>query len=402
MAKKFAIMRGDKLHTGEMRGSIAHVSRSQKTPNADPQRRHLNYSIVGPDWDDARGIQAAVEARTPKKYRKDAVRLLEFIVTASPEWFADNPDDVEAYFEHAVGFYQQEYGVENVVSAVVHRDETSPHMHLYAVPIDPRTGNLNAKKLFGGRGDMSRRQTAFADHMSDFGVERGKPNPNRKHTKIKDWRAGHSQLDEREAALQDREKSASAQLQEARIFHSDAREQLQEVWKIEEANEAQSQQLDAERKSLDERAQALAAREQRLAALERELEARGDKVAASEGALEQRQAEIDRAGQVLQQRLVAARVAQEQFEQQKAAWLHENRPTLPPLVQHLQHLETLGVLASAEYLEEQDNDQLYDLFSPQEGLTKEGRALLDQYKGVQERAEQFEQTFTPSSDVLGL
>lgn len=397
MAKKFAIMRGDKLHTGEVRGSIAHVTRSQKTPNADPQRRHLNYSIVGPDWDDARGIQAAVEARTPKKYRKDAVRLLEYIVTASPEWFADNPDDVEAYFEHAVGFYQQEYGAENVVSAVVHRDETSPHMHLYAVPIDPRTGNLNAKKLFGGRGDMSRRQSRFAEHMQDFGVERGKPNPNRKHTKIKDWRAGHSQLDEREAALQDREKSASAQLQEARIFHGDAREQLQAAWKTEEANEARSQQLAAERKTLDER-------ESRLAALERELEARGDKLSSGEGALEQRQAEIDRAGALLQQRLDAARAAQQQFEQQKAAWLAENRPTLPDMVGHLRHAEALdSALELAEFVDQLDAQgvDIYPYCS-ENGLTEKGRALLDRYKNVQKRAEKFEETFTPSSGAPGL
>lgn len=402
MAKKFAIMRGDKLHTGEMRGSIAHVSRSQNTPNADPSKRHLNYAVVGPAWDDARAIQAAVEQQTPKKYRRDAVRLLEYIVTASPEWFSDNPDKIEAYFESATAFFQEEYGVENVVSAVVHHDETSPHMHLYAVPIDPRTGNLNAKKLFGGRGDMSRRQSRFAEHMQDFGVERGKPNPNRKHTKIKDWRAGHSQLDEREAALQDREKSASAQLQEARIFHGDAREQLQAAWKTEEANEAQSHQLAAERKTLDERAQVLAEREQRLAALERELVARGDKLSSGENALEQRQAEIDRAGSILRQKLDAARVAQQQFEQQKAAWIAENRPTLPPVVQHLKHLETLGVLASAEYLEAQNDDRLYDLFSPQEGFTEKGRALLDQYKNVQERAEKFEETFTPSSVGPGL
>lgn len=388
MAKKFAIMRGDKLKTGEMRGSIAHVTRSQNTPNADSTKRDLNYSIVGPAWDDPRAIQAAVEQQTPEKYRKDAVRLLEFVVTASPGWFADNPDKVEGYFEHAVEFYQREYGAENVVSAVVHRDETSPHMHLYVVPVDPEAGTLNAKKLFGGRGDMSRRQTAFANHMEDFGVERGRSNSARKHTEVRDWYAGHSKLDEREAALEQREAAVTSK-------NRDVMTAYEVVRKERSAAAFDKTQLADRHALLDER-------ERQLKALERELSARGETLAGGEKALEQRQAEIDHAGSILRQKLDAARAAQSQFEQQKATWIAEHRPALPPLVQHLKHLETLGTVASAEYLEAQDGSELNDLFCPLDGLKQQGRALLEQYADVQKRAERFEQTFTPSSDAPGL
>ena len=70
---------------------------------------------------------------------------------------------------------------------------------------------------------------------------------------------------------------------------------------------------------------------------------------------------------------------------------------VPPLVQHLQHLEKLGVTDSAEYLELQNSDELYELFDPLEGPTERGRALLDQYSGVSQQAEQFDQAFTPGS-----
>lgn len=494
MAKQFAIMRGDKLKTGEMRGSIAHVTRTQNTPNADLSKQHLNYAVVGPEWNDPKALQAAVEQQTPAKYRKDAVRLLEFVVTASPNWFKENPDDERRYFESAAQFFQNEYGSENVVSGVVHLDETSPHMHLYVVPVDPETGKLNAKKLFGGRGDMSRRQTAFAGHMAEFGVERGKSNPARKHTEVRDWYKSHADLDEREAALQDREKAASAELQEARIFHNDAREQLQAAWKTEEENDVRSHELYAERKSLDEREEALAAREKevkydnidlqarevevaenleevskrerriqeqeidlsrwanglderaenlskheqkvaqnsrelsskseslsvrakalderenalqrkseaisdrerKLAALEHELEARGDKLAVTEGALEQRQAEIEKAGSLLRQRLNAARVAKEQFEQQKSKWIATNRPPdVPPIVQHLRELLDLGRIDRAERLDDWDaaGTPLYD-YCDADGLTEKGHQLLQKHSDTLEHQQGFDAVFT--------
>ncbi|MGP8288566.1 MobV family relaxase [Halomonas sp. AOP7-C1-8] len=375
----YAIMRGEKRKTGDVRGITAHIARTQPTPNADVSQQHRNYAVVGPAWDDQKGINAAIEARTPKKYRKDAVRAIEYIVSASPEWFEENSDKQAAlYFESAVDWFQDEFGADNVVSAVVHNDESSPHMHILVVPLDAETGRLNGKWFFGNKGVLQKRQSKFADHMAPFGVERGKADPQRTHTKVHEWRAGHARLDERDAALK------------AREFSTDL----------------EKQQLVDREVLLDQREQALAAREQRLAALERELSVRGEKLAGGEKGLEQRQAEIDRAGAVLQQRLAAARAAQQQFEQQKARWIAENRPAVPakvsPLVQHLKALEPLGVIASAEYLDAHNIDELYELFDPHEGLTERGKALLEQYAGVQKRAEQFDQAFTPSSNTPGL
>lgn len=371
----YAIMRGEKRKTGDVRGIVAHIARNQETPNADPKKRHLNYAVVGPEWDDYQGIHDAIEGLTPKKYRKDAVRAIEYIVSASPEWFEQNSDKQAAlYFERAVDWFQDEFGTQNVVSAVVHNDESSPHMHILVVPLDAETGRLNGKWFFGNKGILQKRQSRFADYMADFGVERGKPDPNRKHEKQDDWRRGHAKLDEREAALKAREAEA----------------------------EAAAQRLAERQAELEQREADAARRESQLAALERELSERGDKLAGGEKALEQRQAEIDRAGQVLQQRLAAARAAQQQFEQQKTAWIEENKPTVPLVVQHLRHLETLGFLDSAIYLTEQDNKQLYGLFSPEDGLTERGKALLDRYENEQQKAEQFDQVFTSPSGAPGL
>lgn len=415
MATHYTIMRGEKRNTSVMNGIVKHIARAQETPNADAKKRHLNYTVLGPGWDDLEGIHEAIEARTPTKYRKDAVRVIEYIVSASPEWFYQNPDREREYFQTAAEWFKSEFGAENVVSAVVHNDESSPHMHLLVVPRDESSGKpkLNAKVLFGNKGVLRRRQSEFSDAMSHFGVERGKADPERRHTKVRDWRAGHSQLDEREASLRDREKVASAQLQEAHTFHGDAREQLQNARQAEEENEALAQQLEERERAVqalserlkglqqavERREAAVAERERRLASLEEQLEARGERLQGGEAALAQRQAEIDRAGEKLRQRLAEARQQEQEqqaWEARRDAWLAENRPpAVPELVRHLRRLQSLSVLDAAEYLDEQDSDELYTAFTPQGGLTPQGKSLLAQYEGAAEQRQRWERTMEP-------
>lgn len=371
----YAIMRGEKRKTGDVRGVTAHIARSQPTPNADSSKAHLNYAVVGPAWDDQTAINDAIEARTPKKYRKDAVRAIEYVVSASPEWFEQNSEQQAAlYFERAVDWFQDQFGAANVVSAVVHNDESSPHMHVLVVPLDAETGRLNGKFFFGNKGVLQKRQSRFAEHMSPFGVERGKADPQRSHTKVHEWRAGHAQLDDREAALKNRENAVKATAEAA-------------------SKEAVSAAADY-----------AAAREARsIAQYEGEVTAaRSASLDDREKALSERETRIQRAERSLSKRAKALEAAARQFEQQKAAWIAENKPQVSPIIKHLKYLETLSMIESAEYLAEQDNDELYDLFSPQEGLTGHGKALLDRYKTVQERAEKFEETFTPSSSGPGL
>lgn len=358
MAKKFAIMLGDKLQTSGMQGSISHVTRSQDTPNADPERKDSNYSVVGPDWNDASAIRAAVESRTPDKYRKDAVRLLEFVVTASPDWFKENPDDQHRYFESAVQFFQNEYGSENVVSGVVHLDETSPHLHLYVVPVDPETGRLNAKKLFGGRGDMSRRQTAFASHMREFGVERGQHNPARKHTKVRDWYQGHADLDKRQSAI-----------------------------------DAQQQQVNEEQLKLQDQ-------QQNLLAEMAEISKRENAVFQREKRLEQ---ELQQARADLQQRSEALSQAAQRFEEQQRQWIAANRPPdVPPTVHYLRELLELGRIDRAERLDELDaaGVYLYD-HCDADGLTDQGQELLQQHSGAIEQQQRFDEIFTQQPGPSG-
>ena len=59
--------------------------------------------------------------------RKDSVKFIDTIVTASPEYLAALPPErVKRYFERALEFFKDEVGEENIFSAVVHMDERNP------------------------------------------------------------------------------------------------------------------------------------------------------------------------------------------------------------------------------------------------------------------------------------
>ena len=61
----------------------------------------------------------------------------------------------------------------NIVRFTVHRDEKTMHIHAVTVPIT-QDGRLSAKEIMGNRKEMQNRQDRYADHMKNFGLERGK------------------------------------------------------------------------------------------------------------------------------------------------------------------------------------------------------------------------------------
>ncbi len=87
------------------------------------------------------------ELHLKRKVRSDAVYLVSFVLGASPEFFKVSTTEKQyAFFRDCVKFFKDKYGEENVLSAVVHLDETTPHLHLNLIPIV--NGKLCAKDLF--------------------------------------------------------------------------------------------------------------------------------------------------------------------------------------------------------------------------------------------------------------
>ncbi len=80
--------------------------------------------------------------------RKDAVVMNSFVVGSDKTFFDGLPKMLQySFFSDCAKFFEERYGEENIMSAVVHLDETTPHMHLNLIPITP-DGRLCSKDLF--------------------------------------------------------------------------------------------------------------------------------------------------------------------------------------------------------------------------------------------------------------
>ena len=190
----YAILRTEKLKTmGNIGGSLAHNYRTRDTPNAVPERLHLNTH----DMASADEVKAAIVAQLPEKRRSDAVLCVEYFIGASPDYFTDADPKGERYFATAVEWLKERHGADNVVATSVHHDETSPHLVAYVVPLD-KNGKLNAKAFLGGRAKLTAMQTDFARAVGQHGLERGIEGSKAKHQSIRDYYAKVQQAESAE------------------------------------------------------------------------------------------------------------------------------------------------------------------------------------------------------------
>mgnify|MGYP000014471527 FL=1 len=187
----YAILRTEKLKTmGNIGGSLAHNYRTRETPNAVPERLHLNTH----DMASADEVKAAIVARLPEKRRSDAVLCVEYFIGASPDYFDGTDPKGERYFATAVEWLKERHGADNVVATSVHHDETSPHLVAYVVPLD-QDGKLNAKAFLGGRAKLTAMQTDFAKAVGRHGLDRGLEGSKAKHQSIRDYYAKVNQTE---------------------------------------------------------------------------------------------------------------------------------------------------------------------------------------------------------------
>ena len=85
--------------------------------------------------------------------------------TATPEFFKGKKlPEVRRYFEEALRFFEQFQSRETIISAVVHMDEKTPHMHLSFVPLTA-DGRLSAKEIVGNKKKLTWWQDKFWEHM---------------------------------------------------------------------------------------------------------------------------------------------------------------------------------------------------------------------------------------------
>jgi DNA-binding phage protein len=186
----YAIMRAKKLaNMGSVAASMQHCYRERETHNADQERTPDNQHLGAKSTDEAMG---KLRALLPEKRRKDAVLAVEYVMTASPEWFAKaTPEQEQAFFQRSLQWLADKYGADRIVTASIHRDEATPHLSAFVVPLT-QDKRLSAKEFIGSRDKMRSDQTSYAGRVADLGLERG----------IEGSKATHQTIQQHYAAIQ--------------------------------------------------------------------------------------------------------------------------------------------------------------------------------------------------------
>lgn len=182
----YAILRTAKLKSfGEIGGSLSHNYRTRPTPNANPIRTPDNHHSSSTPF----SVMDGIKQRLPEKTRSNAVLCVEYLITASPEWSGWQDQKQEAdFFRRSLEWLEHKHGKENVIATSIHRDETTPHLVAYVVPIDSN-GKLNARSFLGGRAALSKMQTDFHAKVKDLGLERGLEGSKAEHKTVKEFYA---------------------------------------------------------------------------------------------------------------------------------------------------------------------------------------------------------------------
>ena len=171
--------------------------------HADPNLKDLNKSFDLNSYC-SMPLHQAIEQRikdgykSQKAIRKDAVKYTTHILTGSHEKMKElekNPKQFKSWVDENKKFLEQEFGKENIVRLVLHRDEKTPHLHAVTVNLTS-DGRLSAKEIIGNRKEMQNRQDRYAQAMQSFGLERGIKNTGIKHEDAKNYYARMKQAND--------------------------------------------------------------------------------------------------------------------------------------------------------------------------------------------------------------
>lgn len=225
------------------RGIDSPDTHEHSNENIDRSRTHLNY-----DLRDRGGLTAyayykqrieqiakETKERTGKSIRKDAITLCSWAVTV-PKDLAE--DKVSEFFETAYRWFAERYGEDNIVTAAVHMDENTPHMHLQFTPIIEKDGvrRLCAK-------DMETRRTLATAHQKlqkylekslgctvnllNGATEGG--NKTIKQLQVEELEKQLAEKEEQARKAEERAELAEQELKEANAKHEIANRELQKV-----------------------------------------------------------------------------------------------------------------------------------------------------------------------------
>lgn len=168
----FYVMRIEKRKRQDISGIQRENNRTAAEYNnrVNREQSELNLPLIQSDnW--TQDIRAEIE-RAGARTRSNSVIALDTLYTASPTFFEGKTQkQTEDFFRDCLQFHQRQFG--HIVSAVIHYDETTPHLHVVSVPLTA-DGRLSAREIVGNKQNLSRLQDEFFEQVGrGYGLERG-------------------------------------------------------------------------------------------------------------------------------------------------------------------------------------------------------------------------------------
>lgn len=191
------VLHMDKFKKDAIRGIQSHNRRereSHSNPDIDYSRSTGNYDLHESASDNyAQAIQNRIDdLLMVKAVRKDAVHMCGLIVSSDKSFFTHiGKDATRRFFEEAAAYLTDFVDKENVISAMVHTDEKTPHMHFLHVPVTP-DGRLSANSIYT-RASLKKLQTDLPLYLQSrgFNIQRGveqKPGSAKKHLDTREFK----------------------------------------------------------------------------------------------------------------------------------------------------------------------------------------------------------------------
>ena len=224
----------------------AHIERTIKPKNADESKTHLNRELIKfPDGVENRtqAIQHRLDnAGLTRKIGNNQVRAIRVLLTGTHEDMKRITNDgrLDEWCTDNLRYLADTFGRENIVSAVLHMDEQTPHIHATLVPIvkgerkrkkkEEQVKKRYRKKPTGTarlcaddimtRAKLKSYQDTYAQAMSGYGLQRGIDGSEAKHITTRqyyrDLMQQTEQLQTDIAQLQDRKETAQEELRQAK------------------------------------------------------------------------------------------------------------------------------------------------------------------------------------------
>lgn len=202
----YAIIRNTKYKRENLKGIYRHNERRNKNysnANIDKEKSYLNYSIKSPQYSYEKEFDLMREKYKLKGQIKVVSNIAcEYIITSDKEFFETiGEEETKRYFETAYQFVTQykDLGEQYIMSAKVHMDEETPHMHLIFLPVvhtKDKEGNdidkLACSEFWKAKDSYRQLQNAFYNYMvsNNFELERGLPKEEtgREHIDLKEYK----------------------------------------------------------------------------------------------------------------------------------------------------------------------------------------------------------------------